>query len=404
MLAGCRGNSGDLNRSDTATDSEALAPNHIRVTWHVTLPFALPSERVLTMGTDLNNWAPSNTNYVRVKQVDDTHYTVTKDFEKNPTATSFTMAYKWVLYTEGETNEWFGVELRGQNRSVTINYASENVFNDTINSFENIMDMKPSSKQLGSGTLHINYVNNRRIRIYTPSTYDSTNPNKKFPVLYMHDGQNLFEASTSFAGEWEVDESLESIIAEKGWEGALVVGIDNTSKRMSEYLYPTGYINIENETPSGDAYMNLIVNDIKPFIDQNFHTLSDREHTLIGGSSLGGLISLFGGLHHLQTFGTILAFSTSTWTVSDEVTNIPALLASRESSLLQATKFFFYVGTSGDGSDTTWPDRYRDYLLAVGVPEVNAQTYYGVNYGHNEGAWAKHFPIGLKWALGYGFD
>lgn len=181
----------------------------------------------------------------------------------------------------------------------------------------------------------------------------------------------------------------------------IAVGIYNTSNRMGEYMYPTGYISYGSSTPSGDVYMNLIVNTIKPYIDSHYNTLSSRENTLLGGSSMGGLISFFGGLHHLNTFATIMAFSTSTQLVSNGNTNVPNTLNSLNQSLLANTKFFFYVGTSSDGT-SSWPETYKGYLTAKGVSSNNIQTYLGQGYSHNEYAWRVHFPIALKWSMGFG--
>lgn len=373
----------------------------VRVTWNVKLPHAVPEGRVLSMGSNQNNWTPSDTSFINVRKVDELNYVVTRDFVKVADKTNFSMEYKWVLYEQGETNMWHGVELiaYNANRKVTIAYNAENVFNDTVNSFEHIDASSPSQKKLGDGTLHIHNVNGRRIRIYTPSTYDEEDANHKFPVIYMHDGQNLFETATSFAGEWKVDETLENLIKNSGFGGAIVVGIDNTANRMGEYMYPTGYISYSNTTAVGDAYMDLLVNEIKPYVDENFHTFEAREHTLLAGSSMGGLISFFGGIHHLETFGTIIAFSTSTQLVTSEGVNVPHTLNNViDNALLQATKFFFYVGTTKDG-DATWPASYKNYLTASGVASSNVATYIGLGYTHNEHAWATHLPIALKWAF-----
>ncbi len=119
------------------------------------------------------------------------------------------------------------------------------------------------------------------IVVWLPPSYDSI-PNKKYPVLYMHDGQNIFDPSTSsFGVDWQIDETADSLIKTKSIEEIIVIGIYNTYKRRVEYTH----------TDTGYAYMKFIVNELKPFIDCTYHTLPDRENTAVGGSSLGGLIS-----------------------------------------------------------------------------------------------------------------
>lgn len=374
----------------------------VSVTWTINLPFALPSGRTLTIGSNLNDWNPSNTSWGEVNKISNTQYTYTKVFMQTDNLETIAMEYKWVLYSASDANEWYGVENapNNQNRQVTISFANETQsFTNTISSFENISN--GSSTPTGRGTLTVTQVGGRTIRIYTPPGYNASNTSLKYPVIYMHDGQNLFDASTSFSGEWEVDETIERLMSELNWGGAIAVGIDNTNNRMGEYMYPTNYISYAQTTPVGDIYMNLIVNTIKPYIDNNYNTLSDRANTLLGGSSMGGLISFFGGLHHLDTFGTLLAFSSSTQLVSNPSTNIPNTLNSLNQNLLKNTKFFLYVGTSSDG-DRNWPATYQGYLLNAGVTSTNIQTYIGQGHSHNEYAWRVHLPIALKWAFGYG--
>ncbi|MGN6249399.1 MAG: alpha/beta hydrolase-fold protein, partial [Ginsengibacter sp.] len=127
----------------------------------------------------------------------------------------------------------------------------------------------------------------RRIWIYLPPEYK--NSAKRYGVLYMHDGQNLFDAATSYSGEWGVDEYLDSI-ANKNEKEVIVVGIDNgLSKRMSEYN-PWEFENFGKG--EGDQYVDFLVKNLKPFIDEHYRTLKNKANTFIAGSSMGGLISL----------------------------------------------------------------------------------------------------------------
>ncbi len=233
----------------------------------------------------------------------------------------------------------------------------------------------------------------RKLRIWTPSNYDPSNKEKKYKVIYMHDAQNLFDQYTSFAGEWEVDETLTQF-EEAGFDEAIVVGIDNSPERFGEYVYNYPFLEgAMGAIKTGHYYMDFIVDVVKPYIDENYNTDPTRENTFIGGSSLGGLISLFGGLAHLDTFGGILAFSTSTQLVEDEA--LADYFESLEQALLKETKFFFYVGTKGDGN-ALWPSNYESYLLELDVKMSNIKIVIGENYSHNENAWKTFFPKAIE--------
>lgn len=155
--------------------------------------------------------------------------------------------------------------------------------------------------------------NSRDIDIYLPPTY-GRNPNKRYPVLYMHDGNNLFYPSIAFAGvPWKVDSTMDKMINNGLIEEVIVVGIFNTIGRNDEYTWTQmrSYHGVEGG--KGDLYAKFIVNELKPFIDRSFNTLSDRNNTAVMGSSLGGLISYYLGLYYPHVFGKIGMVSPSLW-------------------------------------------------------------------------------------------
>ncbi len=136
----------------------------------------------------------------------------------------------------------------------------------------------------------------RDVIVYLPPGYEDESE-RKYPVLYMHDGQNIFDASTSFAGhEWEVDEAAEKLIEAGVIEPIIIVGIYNTPRRMDEY-------NPGNGPDGGTAYTRFIVDEVKPFIEASYRVDPDRDRTGIAGSSLGGLISLYMAKAHADQFG-----------------------------------------------------------------------------------------------------
>lgn len=155
----------------------------------------------------------------------------------------------------------------------------------------------------------------RRIWMYYPEGYKASD--KRYPVIYMHDGQNLFDTATAFGEEWCIDETLHSLHAQ-----CIVIGIENSDQRMTEY---NCHCNEEYGKGEGKAYIDFIVHNLKPYVDENYRTMPDRENTFMAGSSMGGLISLFAGLYHPDVFGKLGIFSPSLWIVPnfmDELTSL----------------------------------------------------------------------------------
>ena len=151
----------------------------------------------------------------------------------------------------------------------------------------------------------------RELIVYLPPGYNET-PAARYPVLYMHDGQNLFDAVTAFANqEWGLDELVESLISAGMVEPLIIVGIYNAGeKRTDEYTHVR-----DRKGQGGRARLHarFIVEDLKPFIDSEYRTLPDTANTGLGGSSLGGLFTLYMGLHYPQTFGKLIVMSPSVW-------------------------------------------------------------------------------------------
>jgi predicted alpha/beta superfamily hydrolase len=161
----------------------------------------------------------------------------------------------------------------------------------------------------------INLKNERDIIVWLPPSYQ--NSTKMYPVLYVHDGQNLFSPHTSYIGhDWRIDEVLTELIKEKKVEEIIVVGIYNNKDRLEEYNYFTF---------KGKKYIQFIIKELKPFIDKNYKTKSDKKNTAVMGSSMGGLISFQMAWHYPRIFGKAACMSNSLWTdnrkIFETVTN-----------------------------------------------------------------------------------
>lgn len=226
----------------------------------------------------------------------------------------------------------------------------------------------------------------RKVWLYLPPNYD--NSKESFPVIYMHDGQNLFDAKTSYAGEWKVDETLNTIYKKKG-KGFIAVGIENAGKeRLNEY---SPWIHQKYGGGNGDRYLNMILNDLKPLIDKNFRTKKDANNTAIIGSSMGGLISYYAGLKHPEVFKKIGALSTSFW-FSNEVKN-----CTKSRGNLQNSKLFLLVGGKEGGGMDSDMKTMEKLLKKTGFNSNNLQSKINSEGKHNEAFWSSEFEEVITW-------
>jgi predicted alpha/beta superfamily hydrolase len=162
-----------------------------------------------------------------------------------------------------------------------------------------------ASKQVTNFTIEAPQLQStKKIWLYLPKDYAASK--KKYPVIYMHDAQNLFDAKTAYAGEWNIDEKLDSLNAQ-----VIVVGIEHGNEKRTEELTP--YKNEKYGGGNGDAYLEFIVKTLKPQIDRTYRTKTNESATVIMGSSLGGLISYYALLKYPEVFGKAGVFSPAFW-------------------------------------------------------------------------------------------
>ena len=241
--------------------------------------------------------------------------------------------------------------------------------------------------------------NTRDIIVYLPPSY--TISDKRYPVMYIHDGQNLFDANTSYAGEWQVDETMESLASDDGIE-AIVVGIPNIgNNRMHEYSpiitpYSKGW---------GDQYLSFIIDTVKPMIDSQFRTMPEREATGIIGSSMGGLISLYGYFRRSDVFGLAGVISPSLWFGGGTIFKI------LKDAPYSPGKLYLDVGTKESSGKTGLLNRrisryvymareMKVLLQRKGYIDDENLRYVEDNGGrHNEADWARRFPDMMRFLL-----
>ncbi|OWY19980.1 T9SS C-terminal target domain-containing protein [Sphingobacteriales bacterium UPWRP_1] len=226
----------------------------------------------------------------------------------------------------------------------------------------------------------------RRIWIYLPPDYETSG--KNYPVLYLQDGQNLFDAYYSFAGEWEIDESLNQLF-NAGDYGAIAVGIDNGgSLRIDEY---SPWVNTSYGGGDGDEYAEFIVNTLKPYIDTHYRTLPQREYTGIMGSSMGGLISLYAALQYQDVFGKAGIFSPSFWFADDCYT--------QAETIGKQYNMRIYLLAGGLEGYSMVPDMLMMYNTLLDSGFTPDELFYLVEPDgtHSEWFWNREFPDAYQW-------
>lgn len=224
----------------------------------------------------------------------------------------------------------------------------------------------------------------RKIWLYTPPNYKKST--ESYPVIYMHDGQNLFDKETSFVGEWGVDEILNSIF-EKTGKGFIVVGIDNVgSERTNEY---SPWTHKKYGGGNGDRYLKMIVEELKPMIDKNYRTKTKKEHTGIIGSSMGGLISYYGGLKHLTVFGKIGVISPSFWFSKN------VLSYTKNQAKEADNKMFFLLGAE-EGMTKEFSE-VSNLLVESGFKKESIYKKLVPGGKHNEAFWGSQFEEVISW-------
>lgn len=191
--------------------------------------------------------------------------------------------------------------------------------------------MSPSSPR-SSGSLHTHHVaagagrSARRFRVWTPAGY-TTDPTHRYPVLYVQDGQNVFDGDSAFAGVgWELGTTAQRLIDKQQLPPLLLVGIDNSGAHRTDEYTPVPW---HGRGGHAADLAHLLIEAIKPFVDRHYRTRPDAEHTAIAGSSLGGLFALHTGLRRLDVFGHVAALSPSVFWGDDHLLRLLAPLPHR---------------------------------------------------------------------------
>lgn len=226
----------------------------------------------------------------------------------------------------------------------------------------------------------------RRVHVLLPHDYTQTD--KRYPVLYLHDGQNLFGGGVGY-GSWEIDQKM-ALLAARYHHEVILVSIDHAEEaRIREFTFQT----TRAGKGRGQYYLDFIRHVIKPVVDSRYRTLPDAEHTGIGGSSLGGLISIYAGLMHPNVFGRLMVFSPSLW-ISPKI-YFDAIRFKAPVSM----KIYAYGGEQESRFMIPNIERFREALARqqYGGNPIDIHLSVDPTGTHQEAHWSREFPKAVEW-------
>ncbi|MBU6342205.1 MAG: T9SS type A sorting domain-containing protein [Bacteroidetes bacterium] len=346
-------------------------------------PANTPANAQIYLAGSMNNWNAADP--TKILNKNGTQYSITLTL--NPGAIEFKFTRGSWASVEGNAN---GTYLPNRSYNYT---GGAKTLQLSIQSWEDLGSGNPgtaaSNVQILDNAFYIPQLNRtRRIWMYLPPDYNTAN--KSYPVLYMHDGQNLFDVNTTaFGVEWRVDESLNSLF-QQGDYGCIVVGIDNGgASRLDEY---SPWVNSQYGGGQGDEYLDFIVNTLKPYIDAHFRTLPGRNTTGIMGSSMGGLISMYALAERQDVFSKAGILSPAFWFAGN---------ASAEDVATHPKQGDVRVYFVAGGDEPTYVAQdmqaVADAMTTAGFG-FSEKSFTVVPGGqHSEWFWAQEFPDAYVW-------
>lgn len=339
------------------------------------------SDSLFYLAGDFNNWNPHDPHYEFKRQAGNSWYL----------ELSIPIGQHEFKLTKGD---WSNVESAKDQTSIsnrTIDISKDTSIYLLVANFQHASLKRPIESK---GSVNVSRVISkvlmpylsldRKLWIYFPPSYHKLN--KRYPMIYIQDGQNLFDIKTSGYGEWGVDAVLDSL--SKTYKGEyMVIGIDHSgSTRITEY----NPFDSKFGKGTGDNYVDFIVNTLKPFIDKKYRTLGESKSTTIAGSSMGGLISMYAIVKYPEVFGNAGIFSPSFWILPDIYNFV-------NHHKFKKSKIYFVAGLheSEDMVNDMW--KIVQILLHNGVLQKNLKLFIKEDGIHSEWFWHQEFPDFIDW-------
>lgn len=339
-------------------------------------------ERPVYISGSFNQWLPDKEEF-RLKKVEDGKYMLkVPDTVRLPD----TFEYK---YTKGGWNQVeldeFGMPTPNRIAKVRMGLFQDFVPHWRLDGQNLPEKMMPEIRLISNAFEMPQFDRKRAVYILLPHNYEKST--KSYPVIYLQDAQNLFGGGSEF-GNWGIDKQL-AVLASRGSGDVIVVAVAHGGEQRYQEYSP--YSNPKLGKGQGRKYAQFLARTLKPYIDKNFRTLPEREHTGIGGSSLGGLISIYAGLMFPENFGKLMVFSPSLWVspniyfdAIDFLSHLP-------------TRIYVYAGGGEGSAMIPNVEKLKHTLERQGVKKTEIYLSLDPEGGHNEDQWGKEFPKAVEW-------
>lgn len=341
-------------------------------------------DRPIFIAGAFNQWATAHPDYQMERQGPGQYrYTF-----RLPAESHFPIEYKYVR------GDWSDVEL-DQSGAQTPNrllYPGQESVMDKVprwarGGHHHKTEFLPKIEVISESFVIPQLIKTRRVAALLPHNYHQTD--RRYPVLYLQDGQNLFDEHAPF-GNWGVDKRLAEM-AERGTGDIIVISIDHAEKeRISEFT-PSQQTRLG--VGDGKKYAQFLTETLKPYVDKHFRTLPDRAHTGIGGSSMGGLISIYAGLLYPEVYGNLMIFSPSLWV-------IPQMqFQTMNFNNIRGSKIYLYAGEGESKTMIPLVKRFKEALEKhlQHPADVVFHLTFDPNGIHNEARWGQEFTPAVEW-------
>lgn len=363
------------------------------------VPAATPATDTLFVAGSFNNWNPRSPRFALRKNADGSY-----QISLPPSAGSGQVAYK---FTRGS---WPTVEIDAKNQQIanrkvdltTAREISHQVLAWDDQSGAIAVPRKhtasPQVRVLATSFVMPQLGRRRRVWVYLPAGY-AKNTARRYPVLYLHDGQNVFDEATSYGGEWGVDEALDQLRkAGQDVAGTIVVAVDNGDEFRSDEYIPWVSAALKGQPHQGGqggAYVDFLAQTLKPYVDAHYRTRPGAAQTGVAGSSLGGLISVYAALKYPGIFGRVGVFSPAFWVCNDSLRAY-----ARQHPAASTARFYFVCGPRESETMLPLMKQWREVLRAGGVPAANLAFRTPADGEHREWFWRREFPAAYRFLFG----
>ena len=357
------------------------------------VPAGTPPADTLFVAGSFNDWNPRNPRFALLQNADGT-YQISLPLSARPAEYKFTRG------------SWPTVEIDDRNQPIANRRADLSAAREISHQILAWDDLSGAGaapkKHTATPQVHVlaeafampQLGRRRRVLVYLPADYARA-AGCRYPVLYLHDGQNVFDAATSYGGEWGIDETLDQLRnAGQDATGSIVVAVDNGDEYRSDEYIPwrsEGLKGQPHQGGQGGGYVDFLAQTLKPYVDAHYRTRPEAAHTGIAGSSLGGLISVYAALKYPRVFGEVGAFSPAFWVCNDSLRAY-----ARTHPAAPTARFYFVCGPKESETMLPLMAQWRDALRAGGVPAANLSFHAPVDGEHKEWFWRREFPAAYR--------